>query len=300
MTLEQQRKMLGADGDIERDCDRIVEEAARLVLDRSLSAPSITELIGEGEDLDLDDIDKQEVAKAIELEQKVESNAEPGAKCALAQWMERYRHIARNPEEWAHSMLKWYAKASLAGVAAAMSAIGRAFDGWFDNPDMFVDPDEGIATDEDDRLVQDPVVAAACELSAAKRGDSFGLYQWYFYYMGIHDEKVCERNFDKAMECLIRLVERDHEVNKGILHDVWAHQGPHQLELLVKNAPPESKCDNREYAYIFGLCHEHGWVLDKDLNKAFGYYRKAVKFGHAKSEEAARRVAAELGSCGNH
>lgn len=293
MKLEQQRKLLGADGDIERDCDRIAQEAARQVLDRTMLAPSIADLVGEDEELDLDDIDKQEVARVIDLERKVERNSEPGAMCALAQWLERYRHIARDSQEWARTLLKWSAKASLAGVPAAMSAIGRAFAGWFDDPDLFADPDEDAATDEDERLVLDTLVAAACELSAARRGDSYGLYQWYFYYMGIHDETICDRNFDKAMEYLIQLVERDHEVNKGILHDIWAHQGPHQLKLLVKKAPPEIKWDNHEYPYICGLCHEHGWVLEKNLGKALNYYRMAAKFGYAKATNAVERVEAE-------
>ena len=294
MTLEEQRKLLGADGDIEQDCDRIAQEAARQVLDRALFTPSVADLVGEDEELDLDDIDKLEVAKAIDLERKVKSNAEPEAMCALAQWLERFRHNVRSSKEWDRLMLKWYAKASLAGVAAAISAIGRAFGGWFDDPDLFADPDADPEAAEDECLVQDNLVAAACELSAAKRGDSYGLYQWYFYYMGIHDETICDRNFDKAMEYLIQLVERDHEVNKGILHDIWAHQGPHQLELLVKNAPSESKWDNHEYPYIFGLCHEHGWVLDKDPDKALGYYRKAAKFGYTKAADAVKRVEKEM------
>lgn len=47
MTLEEQRKMLGADGDIEKNCDRIAREAAKLVLDRTEGdEPSGIALIG--------------------------------------------------------------------------------------------------------------------------------------------------------------------------------------------------------------------------------------------------------------
>lgn len=52
----------------------------------------------------------------------------------------------------------------------------------------------------------------------------------------------------------------------------------------------DSKRDNHEYPYIFGLCHEPGWVLEKDLNKALAYYRKAAKCGYEKAATAAKRV----------
>ena len=118
MTLEEQRKMLGADGDIERDCDRIAQEAARYVLDRTLFAPSIADLVDEAEKADLDDIDKQEIAKAIDLERDVEDSGEPGKMGKLAAWMEYSQDFACNEKDWSCAMLKWYAKAALAGAPA--------------------------------------------------------------------------------------------------------------------------------------------------------------------------------------
>lgn len=294
MTLEEQRKMLGADGDIERDCDRIAQEAARCVLDRTLFAPSVADLVGEVEELDLDDIDKQAIAKAIDLEREGEGTGGPEKMGELAAWMEYSQDFSDNEKDWFCAMLKWYAKAALAGVPAAISSIGRAFDGSFDEASMFADPEEENVDVEDERLIKDAIISAACELSAARRGDSYGLLQWYHHYMGWHGEKVCGRNFDKAMEYLIQLVERDYKVNKGILHDIWAHQGPHQLKLLVKRAPPESTWDDHEYPYIFGLCREHGWVLEKNLGKALDYYRKASQFGYDKAAEAVKRVEKEM------
>jgi hypothetical protein len=47
--------MLGADGDIERDCDRIAQATAQLVLDRLESAPSIPALLGDTSEFNEDD-----------------------------------------------------------------------------------------------------------------------------------------------------------------------------------------------------------------------------------------------------
>ena len=290
MTLDAQRKLLGADGDIERDCDCIARKAAGQVLDRILVAPSISDLMDGAEELDVADLGEREISNALDLERRAEDKGRPEDCHALAQWLERHRHVAMHSQGWVLAMLKWYAKASLSGVAAATSAVGRAYGGWFDDSDLFAEPEEDAATVEDERLVQDTLVAAACELSAARRGDSYGLYQWFLYYMGIHDETICERNFDKAMDCLVRLVGRSHEVNQDVIRDLWAFQGPYQLERLVKSAPLESKWDDHEYPYVFGLCHERGWVLEKDLGKALDYYRKAATFGYKKAADAVKRV----------
>ena len=292
MTVEEQRKLLGADGDIEKDCDRIAQEAARQVLDMTSFTSSIANMLGAIEELDPVDVENKEIANAIDLERDVEQTGEPRKMCELAEWMERYEGLAEDEEDWACAMLKWYAKAALAGAPAAISSIGRAFRGSFDDASIFASPDEDIDTNEDDCLLQDPIIAATCELSAAKRGDSYGMLKWYHYYMGWHDEKVCERNFDKAMEYLIQLVERSYEVNKGTMRDQWAFQGPYQLELLVKKAPPQKDAawNDYEYPYIFGLCHEHGWVLKKDINKALDYYRMGAGFGHEKSISAVKRL----------
>lgn len=188
-------------------------------------------------------------------------------------------------------MLQWYAKAALGGAPAGMSVIGRAFDGWYADALVFTDSDE----DEEECLIQDDLIGAACELAAAKRGDSYGLLQWFSYYLGWNLEKPCERNFDKAMDCLVQLVERSHAVNAGrIRRDIWAYQGARRLEDLVKKAPPQSEWDDCEYPFIFGLCCEKGWVLEKDLEKALAYYRMAAGFGHERSEAAAKRVEEKL------
>ena len=179
MTLDEQRKLLGADGDIERDCDCIARKAAGQVLDRILVAPSISDLMDGAEELDVADLGEREISNALDLERRAEDKGRPEDCHALAQWLERHRHVAMHSQGWVLAMLKWYAKASLSGVAAATSAVGRAYGGWFDDSDLFAEPEEDAATVEDERLVQDTLVAAACELSAARRGDSYGLYQWF-------------------------------------------------------------------------------------------------------------------------
>ena len=297
MTLEEQRKMLGADGDIERDCDRIAREAAKLVLDRTEWAPSVADLLGEEVGTDnLTDDEKQEIENAIALEREVESHGEPTKMCELADWIDRSTY-GHEDEELYSTMLKWYAKAALAGVPAAMSAIGWAFEGGGEGENVFVSEDEEPVEAEDERLIPDSVIGAACELAGAKKGDSLGLYQSFFRYLGWLDESVFKRDFDKGMDCLVQLVEINNAVNaseKGPRSDGWAFQGPYQLELLVKKAPPQSEWDDCEYPYVFGLCHEKGWVLEKDLEKALSYYRMAAGFGHERSKAAAKRVEEEL------
>ena len=289
MTLEEQRKLVGADGDIERDCDRIVREAAKLILDRMENAPSIADMLGDASELN--DDEKQEVEKALALEREVESNGNPAKMCELADWIEAFTGFD-DDEEQCRLMLNWNAKAALGGAPAGMSAIGRAFDGWYGDAMLF-DSDEEV--EDDEYLIQDDLIGAACELAAAKRGDSFGLLQWFSYYLGWKLEKPCERNFDKAMDCLVQLVERSHVVNAGpTRRDQWAYQGARQLEDLVKKAPLQSEWGDCEYPYIFGVCHERGWVLEKDLEKALAYYRMAAGFGHERSKAAAKRVEEEF------
>ena len=134
MTLEEQRKMLGADGDIERDCERIAREAAKLVLDRTEGAPSIAEMISDASEMNADE--KQEVEKALALEREVESNGNPAKMCELADWIEAFTGFD-DDEEQCRLMLNWNAKAALAGAPAGMSAIGRAFDGWYGDAMLF-------------------------------------------------------------------------------------------------------------------------------------------------------------------
>lgn len=285
MTLEEQRKMLDADGDIVQDCDRIVREAAKQVLARTEEVASISDLLGDASEFD--DDDKQAIDHAIALEREVESNGDASKMCELADWIEAFTGFD-DDEEQCRLMLQWYAKAALGGSAAGMSAIGRAFDGWYGDAMLFDSDDE---VEDDESLIQDDLIGAACELAAAKRGDSFGLLQWFSYYLGWNLEKPCERNFDKAMDCLVQLVERSHAVNAGpIRRDQWAYRGVRELEALVKKAPPQNEWNDCEYPFIFGLCHEKGWVLEKDLEKALAYYRMAAGFGHERSEVAARRL----------
>ena len=66
------------------------------------------------------------------------------------------------------------------------------------------------------------------------------------------------------------------------------------MEDLVKKAPQQNEWDDCEYPFIFGLCYEKGWVLEKDLEKALAYYRMAAGFGHGRSKVAAKRVEEEL------
>ena len=298
MTLEEQRKMVGADSDIEQDCERIAREAAKLVLDRTESAPSIADLLGENwlEADYLDDDEKQEIDNAIALEQEVESDGDPAKMCELADWIDACTYVDEE-EELYSTMLKWYAKAALAVVPAAMSAIGWAFEGGGEAGNVFVPVDEEPADDADERLIRDAVIGAACELAGAKKGDSLGLLQCYFRFLGWRDESIFKRDFDKGMDCLIQLVEKNNAVNvaeKGPCKDRWAFQGAYQFELLVKKAPPQNEWCDCEYPFIFGLCHEKGWVLEKDPEKALAYYRMAAGFGHERSKVAARRVEEEL------
>jgi TPR repeat protein len=298
MTLEEQRKMVGADSDIEQDCERIAREAAKLVLDRTEDAPPVADLLGENwlEADYLDDDEKQEIDNAIALEREVESQGDPAKMRELADWIDTCTYVDEE-EELYSTMLKWYAKAALEGVPAAMSAIGWAFEGGGEAGNVFVPVDEEPADDEDERLIRDAVIGAACELAGAKKGDSLGLLQSYFHYLGWREEAIFKRNFDKGMACLVQLVETNNAVNvgeKGPLQDRWAFQGAHQLELLVKKAPPQSEWDDCEYPYVFGLCHEKGWVLEKDFEKALAYYRMAAGFGHERSKTAAKRVEEEL------
>ena len=298
MTLEEQRKMVGADGDIERDCDRIVREVAKLVLERTEDAPPIADLLGENwlEADYLDDDEKQEIDNAIALEREVESQGDPAKMCELADWIDACTYVDEE-EELYSTMLKWYAKAALAGVPAAMSAIGWAFEGGGEAGNVFVPVGEDPADDEDARLIRDAVIGAACELAGAKKGDSLGLLQCYFRFWGRRDKSIFKRDFDKGMDCLVQLVEINNAVNvseKGPRPDGWAFQGSYQLEMLVKNAPPQSEWGDFEYPYIFGLCHEKGCVLEKDLEKALAYYRMAAGFGHERSKVAAKRLETEL------
>jgi TPR repeat protein len=289
MTLEEQRKMLGAAGDIVQDCDRIVREAAKQVLARTEEVASISDLLGDASEFN--DDEKQAIDNAIALEREVESNGDPVKMCELADWIESCT-LFDDDEEQSHLMLQWYAKAALGGSPAGMSAIGRAFDGWYSDAALFDSDDE---VDDDESLLQDDLIGAACELAAAKRGESFGLLQWFSYYLGWKLEKPCERNFDKAMDCLVQLVERSHAVNAGpTRRDIWAYQGARQLEDLVKKAPPQNEWDDCEYPYIFGLCCEKGWVLEKDLEKALAYYRMAAGFGHERSKVAAKCLEEEM------
>ena len=292
MTLEEQRKMLGADGDIEQDCDRITQAAAQLILDRTESAPSIADMIGDASEFNGDE--KQEIENAIALEREVESHGDPTKMCELADWIETFTLFNGDTEQF-RLMLQWYAKAALGGAPAGMSAIGRAFEGWYSDALLFTD----IEGDDDEYLIPDDLIGAACELAAAKRGDSYGLLQWVSYYLELNLKKPRERNFDKAMDCLVQLVEKSHAVNAGpIRRDRWAFQGVYQLEMLVKNAPPQNEWDDCEYPYIFGLCCEKGWVLEKDLEKALAYYRMAAGFGHERSKAAAKRMEKELAKTG--
>ncbi|MBQ7252115.1 MAG: SEL1-like repeat protein [Kiritimatiellae bacterium] len=289
MTLEEQRKMLGADGDIERDCEDIARKAAQLILDRTENTPSIADMLGE--ESEFKDEERQEIEKAIALEREVEINGDPYKMCELADWIEVCTFF-EDDEEKCRLMLHWYAEAALGGAPAGMSAIGRAFDGWYGDAELFDSEDD---EDDDEFLIQDDLIGSACELAAAKRGDSYGLLQWFSYYLGWNLEKPCEKNFDKAMDCLVQLVERSRVVNAGrIRRDIWAYQGARKLEDLVKKAPPQNEWDDCEYPYIFGLCHEKGWVLEKDLEKALAYYRMAAGFGHERSKSAAKRVQEEV------
>lgn len=299
MTLEEQRKMVGADGDIERDCDRIVREVAKLVLERTEDAPPIADLLGENwvEADFLDDDEKQEINNVIALEREVESQGDPAKMCELADWIDTCTYVDEE-EELYSTMLKWYAKAALEGVPAAMSAIGWAFEGGGEAGNVFVPVDENPADDEDERLIRDSVIGAACELAGARKGDSFGLFQCFFRYLGRSDEAIFKRDFDKGMDCLVQLLEKNDAVNvgkNGPAIDKWAVQSSNQLYLLVEKAPPPSEWDGWEYPYVFGLCHEKGWVLEKDLKKALAYYRMAAGFGHERSKVAVRRLEAELG-----
>lgn len=65
-------------------------------------------------------------------------------------------------------------------------------------------------------------------------------------------------------------------------------KGISKKRLFVFAKPPPK--GHAEAQYNLGVCHEHGYGVEKDLGQAADWYRKAAAQKHAKAQEALKKL----------
>lgn len=290
LLVEAQRKQVVGDLNVSKDYKIIAQKAAELLLNHCDLPTDVEELV---DDLDSNESigemtpsDRAEMASLEAQAKEGDTNAMVKLANAIDIWL-------RDADGAASTHHYWIAQAALKGNGNAFGTLGMIFDG-FDSDlagweDLFSEYGE-------DTLKEDKHVSTACYLQSIESEDwhSYAALELADLYLEFHRNIIglVSRDFDKGMRLIEQLLQRDHECNRSVVRDIWAHQAPHWMRQYEKYAPPENDpaWNDCEYPYIFGMYYEYGCGGKVDLQAALKYYRRGAAFHHDPSIKHANSI----------
>jgi len=259
--------------DVERDCDTIAIRAAKRICAEFREWAHILD----------DQLDQEGRSKL--------KGAETGSadeKYAYAQYLKHDSGVDGydvDEEAYNRCALYWYSEAGIQGCLRAFREIGAAFHWTCDDYG-----EEYLSDSEDAQIPADENISLACYFVAAKSNDAYSGYHVFLHF--VHDD------YAKAVEWVGRfsaLPYKDRAANES-----WDQ---YQDRLCIMNCQGEldfvlgkggpldlSQWKPWERPYAFGICHEHGWRVEKNLDKALEYYRESAKHGCSAAVDAVKRL----------
>lgn len=277
---EFRRKVIGG-LDVEKDCEVIAHRAACAVCDALAK-------FKEGFGASGDEKERALLAKAKECgaKEKYEYADYISNVCDCSDW-------EVEDEELCRTAMFWYASAAKDGHFRAMRELGDAFGG--SGGDKY--GDEYFSEDESALIPIDEEISFACHLVAERLGDACSARRVFMHYLA--------DRYDLAIEIAGRfsvLPYKEREPNEkwdDYQDRLYIKMLQSEVDLVLGKGEPidPARWKPWERPYAFAVCHENGWRIERDIDKALGFYRKALEKGCVKAADAIARLEKVKSAC---
>ena len=277
---EFRRKVIGG-LDVEKDCEVIAHRAACAVCEA------------------LAKFKEGFVASGDERERELLDKAKEGGAKEQYEYADYISHVCDRSdwdvvdEKLCCAAMFWYASAAKDGHFRAMRELGEAFHGC--GVDMY---GEGYFSEDESALIPiDEEISFACHLVAERLGDACSARRVFMHYLA--------DRYDVAIEIAGRfsaLPYKECEPNEkwdDYQDRLYIKMLQSEVDLVLGKGEPidPARWKPWERPYAFAVCHENGWRIEKDIDKALEYYRKAFENGCVKAADAIARLEKVKSTC---